>query len=96
MAYGSSGMKGKEYEGHSHRGTDTHGVEATGDAPWSGRKDFKRTATNKGTISPGITRPGPVISHPVKRGKRISKNRTANDAAMALKKNMVKTLKEYE
>jgi len=81
---------------HSHRSKDEYGVEAPGDGSWSGRKDFERTATSKGTISPGITRPGPVVSNPVKRGKRISKNRTANDAAMALRKNMVKTLKEYD
>ncbi len=66
-----------------------------GGSPWSRREDFTRTATNK-KAAPGITRPGPVLRKPVKRGKRISKNRTANDAAQALQANMVKTLKEYE
>jgi len=66
-----------------------------GGSPWSGREDFKRTATNK-DAAPGITKPGPVLKKPVKRGRRISKNRSANDAAMALRKNMVKNLKEYE
>ena len=60
--------------------------------------DFSQPSrTHLGEKNPGITKPGPVLSGPrVKRGRRISKKRKANDAAQALSKNMVKTLKEYE
>jgi len=77
------------------KGRDKYGVDETGIAPWSGRKDFARTATDKGN-APGITRPGPNLRKPRKRGKRISRNRTANDAAQAISKTMMKSLKEYE
>lgn len=70
------------------------------DTPWSERPDFERGTNNMGakaSVLPGITKPGPVLSGPrVKRGRRISKRRKANDAAQALRKNMEKSLKEYE
>ena len=60
--------------------------------------DFSRSSrTHLGEKYPGITKPGPVLAGPrVKRGRRISKRRKANDAAMALSKSMEKGLKEYE
>ncbi len=70
------------------------------DTPWSERPDFERGTNDMGAkshVQPGITKPGPVLSRGrVKRGRRISKRRKANDAAMALSKSMEKGLKEYE
>jgi hypothetical protein len=59
--------------------------------------DFSQSSrTYLGEKSPGITKPGPVLhGDRVKRGRRISKRRKANDAAMALSKSMERTLKEY-
>jgi len=45
---------------------------------------FDRLAGNETTYYDGQLRPGPQLMRPRKRGKRISKARTANDAAMAL------------
>lgn len=41
------------------------------------------------------TRPGPVVSNPVRRGRRISRMRRANDAAQAIRQHMIQSLKEY-
>lgn len=45
---------------------------------------FDRVEGNETTYYDGQLRPGPRLKRPAKRGKRISKMRTGNDAAMAL------------
>lgn len=78
----------------------THAGGNSGDAPWSKRPDFQRGVNSDGPrkqVQPGIAQPGPVLKKGgAKRGKRISKNRTANDAAQAIRKSMIQNLKEYE
>lgn len=51
---------------------------------------FDRLENGEETYYDGQLRPGPRLSRPRKRGKRISKMRTGNDAAMALSRAMEK------
>jgi|GEM_PF-1914079 len=88
-------MKGKMHgnmrdKGHTSLPSDDHRVP-----PAHNRKDYDRLEANETSYYDEQTRPGPVVSHPRKRGKRISKRRSANEAAQALSKSMEKGLREY-
>lgn len=48
-------------------------------------KDLDRLAGNDTTYYDGQLRPGPRLRRPRKRGVRISRSRTQNDAAMAIR-----------
>ena len=65
---------------------------------YTSEQDFERPSVKHlGEKYPGITKPGPVLAKGgAKRGRRISKNRTAQDAAQAIRSSMVKRLKEYD
>lgn len=65
-------------------GTDIPGANEFHEPPPSERGNYDRLAGNETTYYDGQLRPGPRFRKPGKRGKRISKMRTANDAAMAL------------
>lgn len=54
----------------------------------------ERLQGNETTYYDDQLRPGPNLTNPRKRGKRISRMRTANDAAMALAASMEKTLQD--
>ena len=54
------------------------------------RGKYDRLEANETSYYDEQTRPGPVLSKPRKRGRRISKNWKANDAAMALSRRMEK------
>ena len=54
------------------------------DVPSGTKEPPERLFGNETTYYDNQLRPGPNLMRPRKRGKRISKMRTANDAAMAL------------
>lgn len=65
-------------------GTKIPGADDFHSPPKGDRKEYDRLAGNETTYYSNKLMPGPHLKRPRKRGKRISKMRTANDAAMAL------------
>jgi len=61
-------------------------------SPSKGAKDYDRLEGNETTYYDQKMRPGKNLEKPKKRGLRISKMRTANDAAMALSARMEDTV----
>jgi hypothetical protein len=66
------------------KGPKIPGADDFHQPPPGDRRGLDRLDGNETTYYDRQLRPGPRLSNPRKRGKRISSMRTANDAAMAL------------
>lgn len=72
-------------------GTQIPGAEDWHSPP-KGQEGYDRLSGSETTYYDGQLRPGPRLKRPSRRGRRISKMRTGNDAAMALQAAMEDTV----